>query len=214
MKINAEWHSRHRMPKNPTLDQRLEWHLAHARHCSCRRLSGKIQEEMKARYLGTHQEFWVYFTRNDHLALAAWAADCAEHVLALFEEKYPGDLRPKNAILTLRNWINTGEFSMRAIKGASLSAHAAARAVEKDQAASFVARATGQAVAAAHVPTHALGAALYALKAIAAANPHKTKAATDAERSWQIERLPENLRQWVVTGLKEKQTILPRNLRG
>ncbi|HUO56715.1 MAG TPA: hypothetical protein VMV05_00915 [bacterium] len=34
--MNREWHLRHRMPKNPTLDQRRKWHLAHARHCGCR----------------------------------------------------------------------------------------------------------------------------------------------------------------------------------
>ena len=28
---------------------------------------------------------------QDHRALALWAADCAEHVLAYFEEKYPKD---------------------------------------------------------------------------------------------------------------------------
>jgi hypothetical protein len=28
-KLNREWHSSHRMPKNATLDQRIEWHLEH-----------------------------------------------------------------------------------------------------------------------------------------------------------------------------------------
>jgi hypothetical protein len=36
MSINAEWHRAHRMPKHPTLEQRLEWHREHARHCDCR----------------------------------------------------------------------------------------------------------------------------------------------------------------------------------
>jgi hypothetical protein len=35
-KINAEWHNANRMPKNPTEDQRLEWHLEHLKHCGCR----------------------------------------------------------------------------------------------------------------------------------------------------------------------------------
>jgi hypothetical protein len=30
------WHKTHPMPKNPTVQQRIEWHLAHARHCACR----------------------------------------------------------------------------------------------------------------------------------------------------------------------------------
>ena len=29
--------------------------------------------------------------KEDHRSLVLWAADCAEHVLAYFEEKYPKD---------------------------------------------------------------------------------------------------------------------------
>lgn len=50
-KINKEWHLRNLMPKNPTLDQRVEWHLAHSKNCSCRKLEGKILEEIKKRGL-------------------------------------------------------------------------------------------------------------------------------------------------------------------
>jgi uncharacterized protein YdhG (YjbR/CyaY superfamily) len=35
-KLNAAWHKRNRMPPNPTLNQRVSWHLAHARACGCR----------------------------------------------------------------------------------------------------------------------------------------------------------------------------------
>jgi len=48
-KLNREWHLSHRMPKNPTLEQRLEWHLEHAKNCQCRRITGKLAEEMKKR---------------------------------------------------------------------------------------------------------------------------------------------------------------------
>jgi hypothetical protein len=49
MKINKEWHLGHKMPKNPTLDQRVNWHVEHARNCTCRALGGKILEEIKKR---------------------------------------------------------------------------------------------------------------------------------------------------------------------
>lgn len=49
MKINKEWHLKHKMPKNPTMDQRIQWHLAHAKNCGCRKIDGKIAEEMKKR---------------------------------------------------------------------------------------------------------------------------------------------------------------------
>jgi hypothetical protein len=48
-KINADWHKKNKMPKNPTVDQRIEWHLAHAKNCQCRPLGGKILDEIKKR---------------------------------------------------------------------------------------------------------------------------------------------------------------------
>jgi hypothetical protein len=35
---------------------------------------------------------------DDHRLLSKWAADCAEHVLFLFEDYYPDDDRPRKAI--------------------------------------------------------------------------------------------------------------------
>lgn len=49
MTINRDWHLANKMPKNPTMDQRIEWHLAHARNCTCRKLDGKILEEIRRR---------------------------------------------------------------------------------------------------------------------------------------------------------------------
>ncbi|MDX1601703.1 MAG: hypothetical protein R3209_01435 [Salinimicrobium sediminis] len=48
-KINREWHALHKMPKNPGMDQRIAWHLEHAQHCGCRKIEGKLAEEMKKR---------------------------------------------------------------------------------------------------------------------------------------------------------------------
>ena len=47
MKINKEWHLKHKMPKNPTLDQRIAWNLEHQKHCSCRKIEDKLVEEIK-----------------------------------------------------------------------------------------------------------------------------------------------------------------------
>jgi hypothetical protein len=47
MKLNKEWHLQHPMPKNPTLDERIAWHIAHAKHCMCREMPDKIKEEIK-----------------------------------------------------------------------------------------------------------------------------------------------------------------------
>ena len=47
--MNATWHNAHPMPKNPTLDQRIAWHLDHAKNCGCRPIAGKIRDEMLKR---------------------------------------------------------------------------------------------------------------------------------------------------------------------
>jgi len=46
-KINKEWHEKHRMPKNATITQRIEWHLEHERHCNCRPMPEKLKEELR-----------------------------------------------------------------------------------------------------------------------------------------------------------------------
>jgi hypothetical protein len=139
---------------------------------------------------------------TDHRTLACWARDCAERVLPYFEEQYPDDRRPRNALKTLQQWIDTGDFSMKVIRGASLAAHAAARDVGEDSPARSVAHAAGQAVATAHVKTHAPGAAIYAQQAVyRAADAAGGEKAVAAEREWQLERLGE-LRQ-VAEGVEQ-----------
>ena len=130
--------------------------------------------------------------KSDHKTLAVWSIDCVERVMPYFEEKYPKDHRPRNAIEALQTWINTGVFKMAEIRKASLGSHAAAREVGEDNAARSAARAAGQAVATAHVPSHSIGAANYALQAIhRAANPSDADPAVAKERDWQYQHLLE-----------------------
>ena len=127
---------------------------------------------------------------TDKRTLAVWATDCAERVLPYFEEHSPDDPRPRDALVALREWIQTGIFHMAEIRAASLAAHAAAREVGEDTSAHSAARAAGQAVATAHVPTHSLGAANYALQAIyRSTNPSDADAAITKERNWQYHHL-------------------------
>ncbi|WP_081752852.1 putative immunity protein [Kallotenue papyrolyticum] len=135
------------------------------------------------------------YGREDQRALATWAADCAARVLPIFENAYPNDERPRKAIEACQTWVRTGIFKMAEIRTASLAAHAAARDAKAkgNEAACFAARAAGQAVGTAHVAQHAYGAALYALKAIAASNPVQTEVRLQEERNWQSQHLPGNL---------------------
>lgn len=131
-------------------------------------------------------------SRTDHRELAIWAADCAERVLLYFEGRHPGDDRPRKAVEAARAWAKTGVFKMADVRKSSLDAHAAAREVEEDDAARSAARAAGQAMATAHVPDHAIAAAVYAATAVRdAANPSDADAATEKEREWQYRRLLE-----------------------
>lgn len=46
--LNAEWHKKHPMPKNPTVRQRVDWHLEHNKNCGCRPgLPEKLKSEMR-----------------------------------------------------------------------------------------------------------------------------------------------------------------------
>lgn len=132
--------------------------------------------------------------QSDQRALAVWAGECAERVLPHFEERFPHDPRPRQALITLQAWIDSGVFKMSTIRGASLAAHAAAREVGEDTAARSAARAAGQAVATAHVPAHALAAARYAQQAVhRAADAADAVTAVAGEWDWQYRRLSAGL---------------------
>ena len=48
MKINKAWHAKHKMPRNATIDQLIEWHTEHLKHCQCRTdYPKKLKLEMK-----------------------------------------------------------------------------------------------------------------------------------------------------------------------
>lgn len=49
LRLNAAWHAKHPMPKNPTLDERVAWHVAHARACGCRDLPKSVLAALRAR---------------------------------------------------------------------------------------------------------------------------------------------------------------------
>ena len=123
--------------------------------------------------------------REDHKALALWAAECAEHVLPHFEEKYPKDDRPRRAIEAARAWVR-GDIGVGAARGAASAAHAAARDADEGPPRA-AARAAGHAAATAHAAGHAKAAGAYAAKAAAAAG-------AGTEQDWQSARLPVHLR--------------------
>lgn len=103
-----------------------------------------------------------------HRRFALLAAMEAGRVLRIFERERPRDTRPRKAIEAISAWAKgKRELGMAEVRKLSLRSHAAAREAKSD-AARFAARAAGHAVATWHVPTHAMGAPIYACKAIIA----------------------------------------------
>lgn len=141
---------------------------------------------------------------NHHL-LAIWAADCAQHVLHLFEEMQPNDKRPYQAIESARAWAR-GEITMSQSRSAGGQAMAAARNL--NGAARFAAYAAGQAAVVAHVAAHELGAAAYAIKAIreAAVDGEAIKAGR-LECVWQRAQLPSEIRALVLDDQRLRNEI-------
>jgi hypothetical protein len=144
-------------------------------------------------------------TDADHHALALWAADCASHVLPLFEAARPDDGRPRQAIDAARAWARGGISMWDARTGAG---HANAAARDVRGAPRFAAYAAAQAAAVGHVAAHELGAAAYAIKTVRAAafgvdggggsSPGDAADAGRLECAWQHEQLPGSIRDLVL----------------
>jgi hypothetical protein len=114
--------------------------------------------------------------------LAAWAADCAERVLELFEAEAPGDRGVRESIARARAFAR-GELGVAEEIRRRFVRQSAARDVSASAAAAV--RAAGQAASVAHMGAHALGAAAYAAKAVALAAADQP-AAVRKEIDWQI----------------------------
>ena len=139
----------------------------------------------------------------EHQLLALWAAQCAEHVLHIFESEQPSDPRPRDAIEAARAWAR-GEMTMMDARARGGHAMGAARPLRG--AARFAAYASGQAACVGHVPEHDLGAAAYAIKAAQAADPSCPNAGR-RERDWQRHQLPERIRALVLEDQVRRNAI-------
>jgi hypothetical protein len=134
--------------------------------------------------------------KEQHYQIITWACDCAEHVVHLIRE--PLDERLSHALKVVQEW-KSGNASVGEAMKASTAAHAVARE-SSGPTARAVARSIGQAVATAHMADHALGAAWYAVKAVNLAGQ-----STDAERRWQDEHLPPEIKDLILTARKSRK---------
>lgn len=124
-------------------------------------------------------------TEADRRIVAGWAADCADHVQALVQAELPGEPLSADAIARARAY-SRGELD----SAGEIRRRFVAFRIPKtlSPAASAAARSAAQAAGVAHMGAHALGAAAYAVRAIALSSPDKPDAA-EAELRWQLDHL-------------------------
>jgi len=124
-------------------------------------------------------------------AVAAWAADCAERVLGIFEAEAPDDDRPRALIARTRAFargeLQIAEGIRRRFAGGVGTGDV------KSPAAAAAARAAGQAVAVCHMGAHALGTAAYAARAAGLAEPERP-GVVDDEIRWQLDHMSAEVR--------------------
>lgn len=134
--------------------------------------------------------------KEQHYQLISWACDCSGHVLHLLGE-IPDD-RLNHALRVAGEW-RSGNAAVGEAMKASVAAHAVARE-SSHPVSTAVARSVGQAVATAHMADHALGAALYAIKAVKNAGE-----SIDEERKWQEAQLPPGIKDLVLSAMKAEK---------
>ena len=129
----------------------------------------------------------------DERTARLFACDCAEHVLSLYEAKYPDDGRPRKAIETARRYAE-GKAAVEELTDVWAAAWAAAEDAAEDaaEAAAWAAARAAARAAAWDAAWDAAGAAAEDA-ARAAAWAAAWAAALDVERQWQAGRLGEIL---------------------
>ncbi|WP_243861622.1 putative immunity protein [Frigoribacterium endophyticum] len=127
-------------------------------------------------------------SEDDRRLVAAWAADCAERVLPLFEAEAPDDDRPRDGIARARAFSRgeldaAGEIRRRFVAGRAAQS-------ATSPAGKAAAWSAGQAAGVAHMGAHALGAAAYAVKAAELATPKRG----ETEVLWQVQHMSRSVR--------------------
>ena len=133
-------------------------------------------------------------------AIGAWAADCAERALPLFESRAGSDVRPRAAIMGIRVFAGGGRRTAR-LRSLATGANAAAREVH-DPGAAAAARAAGLAAASAythplvdvHQTKHIVGPAAYAALALELAGGGDQELGR-AEIRWALAHAPVEARE-------------------
>lgn len=130
--------------------------------------------------------------KENHKKLILWACSCVEHVLVLLDWEI--DTRIENALSVAKKWgkwkASVGDARNAAFKVLELARESS------NPLEITIARATGHAVATAHMADHAVLSALCCLKAVKLVE----KSVAD-EQKWQNETMPKEVKELILDNL-------------
>ena len=138
------------------------------------------------------QPLLALIEKQKHRTLVLWALEYADELTNRFEEKYPDEHRPREAVKISKAWAQ-GKVKMPVAKKAIHAEHNAATQISDDIVYCSIVRAIGHAVATVHVETHAIGGPIYALTALVYENEDENAQASVAK---ECDRLYERLLYW------------------
>ena len=140
--------------------------------------NGTLEDFVMLENITYLDKIWVItklFTKEQNVK---FAIKCASSVLNIFEERYPKDKRPRQALEAAENYLISTDTDTAAAADAAYAAaayaaaaYAAAAADTAYAAATYAAAAAYAAYAAAYAATYAAAAAAYAATYAAYANP-------------------------------------------
>lgn len=119
-----------------------------------------------------------------------WAIDCAEHILLIFENKYPKENLPREALFAAKAGGH-GQIKIPIAKKAAHATYNVATAVaEKDPAVYAAARAMGHTVSTVHVEIHAIDVVVFGITAfVYSSKPEDVDYLVARECKWFYDRL-------------------------
>jgi len=110
------------------------------------------------------QDLIKLFEIQNHRVMALWAFDFASESIAKFEEKYPEEKRPREALEKAKDWAS-GKIKMHLAQRKILDCHAVTKEMENKEDIA-ICHSIGQVCAVVHTARHAIGYALYDLTAL------------------------------------------------
>ena len=145
---------------------------------------GSLEDFIMLEELSYEDKVWVFVRLATPEQNVRWSLLCTSKVLSIFEEKYPYDKRPRQALEAVEAWLNSTKENADASDAASDAAYASdAAAYAASDAASDAAYAAAYAArAAARAASDAAYAAAYAARAATRAAARAAAFAADARK--------------------------------